>query len=79
VRLAAAYETLLLDVMRGDATLFTPRVGIEAQWKVITPIEEAWAVPGASPIHEYVAGSDGPSAADAMLARNAHAWRPIRS
>ena len=77
VRLAAAYETLLLDVMRGDATLFTPREGVEAQWKVITPIEEAWAAQREPHLPDYVAGSDGPAAADAMLARNGHAWRPI--
>src|ERR1022692_3869086 len=38
-----AYETLLLDAMRGDATLFTRRDEVEAEWRIITPIEEAWA------------------------------------
>jgi glucose-6-phosphate 1-dehydrogenase len=38
-----AYETLLLDSMRGDATLFTRRDEVEAEWRIITPIEEAWA------------------------------------
>src|ERR1700754_3091797 len=43
----AAYETLLLDVMQGDATLFTRGDEVEAQWRLITPIEEAWASEGA--------------------------------
>ena len=38
-----AYETLLLDSMRGDATLFTRRDEVEAEWRIITPIQEAWA------------------------------------
>ena len=63
--------------MRGDATLFTSRDGVEAQWKVITPIEEAWATQREPHLPEDGAGSDGPAAADAMLARNGHAWRPV--
>jgi glucose-6-phosphate 1-dehydrogenase len=77
VRSPAAYETLLLDVMRGDATLFTSRDGIEAQWQVITPIEEAWAAQGEPAFPNYAAASEGPAAAEAMLAGNGHAWRPI--
>jgi len=56
-----AYETLLLDSMRGDATLFTRRDEVEAEWRIITPIEEAWAclpVPG---FPNYDAGSEGPT------------------
>jgi glucose-6-phosphate 1-dehydrogenase len=73
----SAYAVLLLDAMRGDATLFTRRDGVEAQWRLITPIEEAWAEQGIPPVVEYMAGSDGPPEADALLARNGHAWRPI--
>ena len=46
----AAYETLLLDAMRGDATLFTRRDEVEAEWKLITPIEQAWAQQEPEPI-----------------------------
>ncbi len=72
----SAYAVLLLDAMRGDASLFTRRDGVEAQWRIITPIEEAWAsvneiLPG------YAAGSEGPTEADALLARNGHRWRSI--
>jgi glucose-6-phosphate 1-dehydrogenase len=73
----AAYETLLLDVMRGDATLFTRADEVEAQWHLITPIEETWASQGTPPLAEYAAGTDGPAAADEMLARNGHHWRRL--
>ncbi|MGH9907455.1 MAG: glucose-6-phosphate dehydrogenase, partial [Pyrinomonadaceae bacterium] len=76
-RSPSAYETLLLDVMRGDGTLFTRRDGVEAQWKLITPIEEAWAKQPPPDFPNYEAGSDGPGAANEMLARNGHSWRPI--
>ena len=77
VRTPAAYETLLLDVMRGDQTLFTRRDGIEAQWNIVAPIEEAWAKQTASVFPNYAAGSAGPAAADALPARNGHRWRPL--
>lgn len=73
----SAYETLLVDVMRGDATLFTRRDGVEAQWKLITPIEEAWATQPSPEFPNYEAGTDGPATADELLARNGHSWRPI--
>jgi len=56
----AAYETLLLDSMLGDPTLFTSREEIEAEWRIITPIEQAWAQLPAPPFPNYAAGSDGP-------------------
>jgi glucose-6-phosphate 1-dehydrogenase len=55
-----AYETLLLDSMRGDATLFTRRDEVEAEWRIITAIEEAWAHLLAPNFPNYAAGSDGP-------------------
>ena len=56
-----AYETLLLDSMRGDATLFTRRDEVEAEWRIITPIEEAWAHLPAPAFPNYAAGSEGPT------------------
>jgi glucose-6-phosphate 1-dehydrogenase len=56
-----AYETLLLDSMRGDATLFTRRDEVEAEWRIITPIEEAWANLPAPAFPNYAAGSEGPT------------------
>ncbi len=73
----AAYEMLLLDVMRGDATLFIRSDEVEAQWRLITPIEEAWAQQSPPDFPNYAAGSDGPSAADELLARNGHRWRKL--
>jgi glucose-6-phosphate 1-dehydrogenase len=73
----AAYETLLLDVMTGEATLFTRGDEVEAQWRLITPIEEAWASQKLPELTEYPAGTDGPAAADELLARNGHNWRRL--
>src|SRR6202021_3611308 len=56
-----AYETLLLDTMRGDATLFTRRDEVEAEWRIITPIEAAWANLPVPDFHNYAAGSEGPT------------------
>ena len=72
-----AYEMLLLDVMEGDATLFTRSDEVEAQWRLITPIEEAWATQGAPAVSTYEAGSEGPREADDLLARNGHHWRRL--
>jgi len=77
VRSPAAYETLLLDAMLGDATLFTRRDEVEAQWRLITPILDAWAKQEPPDFPDYPAGSDGPEAANQMLARSGHAWRKI--
>jgi glucose-6-phosphate 1-dehydrogenase len=56
-----AYETLLLDSMRGDATLFTRRDEVEAEWRIITPIEEAWSNLPVPEFPNYAAGTDGPT------------------
>jgi glucose-6-phosphate 1-dehydrogenase len=62
-----AYETLLLDSMRGDATLFTRRDEVEAEWRIITPIEEAWANLPVPDFPNYAAGSEGPTSWDDLL------------
>jgi glucose-6-phosphate 1-dehydrogenase len=72
-----AYETLLLDAMRGDATLFTRRDEAEAEWRLITPIEEAWAAMPRDNIQIYAAGSSGSEAADMLLARYGWHWRSL--
>jgi len=78
-----AYETLLLDSMRGDATLFTRRDEVEAEWRIITPIEEAWAQMPAPKFPNYAAGSEGPAEADALIASNEdgerRSWRRLGS
>jgi len=73
-RSPSAYETLLLDALAGDATLYTRQDMVEASWAVVEPIRKAWdEVPTEFP--NYAAGTWGPAAADAMLARRGHAWR----
>src|SRR5215213_5585153 len=73
-----AYEMLLLDVMRGDATLFIRSDEAEAQWRLITPIEEAWANQDVKELPVYEAGTDGPAEADDLPVGNGHHWRKLR-
>ena len=70
-----AYERLIMDAMRGDATLFTRDDEVEAQWRVIDPILEAWSKDEA-PLCTYPAGSAGPEEANALLAAGQR-WRTI--
>ncbi len=69
-----AYETLILDAMRGDATLFTRRDEVEAEWKIITPIEQAWAELPPPAFPNYAAGSEGPEQAQQLLKGSGHRW-----
>jgi glucose-6-phosphate 1-dehydrogenase len=70
-----AYERLLLDAMRGDATLFTRRDEVEGQWKYIDSLFDAWSAEGNAPPPLYTAGSWGPDASDDLLARDRRRWR----
>jgi glucose-6-phosphate 1-dehydrogenase len=70
-----AYETLLLDAMIGDASLFTRDDEVERAWAILQPILDAWAAGRGGPLHFYGAGSWGPPAADDLLERDARAWR----
>jgi glucose-6-phosphate 1-dehydrogenase len=71
-----AYERLILDAMRGDATLFTRNDEIEALWGIIDPILEAWDKDKSSTIPQYEAGSSGPREADVLL-EGGHVWRRL--
>ncbi len=70
-----AYERLLLDAMRGDATLFTRRDEVEEQWAYIDRIIKAWQYEGNAPPPIYPAGTWGPEQADDLLARDGRRWR----
>jgi glucose-6-phosphate 1-dehydrogenase len=70
-----AYETLLLDVMVGDATLFTRSDEVEAAWKVTDPLLEFWERNPPSRMPLYQAGSWGPPDADELLAADGFRWR----
>jgi glucose-6-phosphate 1-dehydrogenase len=69
-----SYETLIVDALRGDATLFTRRDEVEQQWAFIDPILDAWrrGVPALSP---YPAGSWGPPEAETLIERDGRQWR----
>ena len=71
------YETLLFDVMIGDATLFNRADMVEDAWRVVQPILDAWGAGGAPEM--YTSGTAGPAGADALLAREGHHWRPIEA
>jgi glucose-6-phosphate 1-dehydrogenase len=70
-----AYERLILDALRGDATLFTRSDEVEAEWRICDPVLRAWEE-GAAPLARYPAGSQGPHEANAIL-RPGHAWRRL--
>ena len=72
-----AYETLLLDALIGDATLFARHDFAEAAWQLITPVHEQWARDEAGNIPTYEAGEWGPPEADALLAQDGHRWRTL--
>ncbi len=69
-----AYETLLLDVMEGDATLFMRGDQVDAAWKVIMPILETWENRVPQDFPNYAPDSWGPDEADALIARDGHTW-----
>lgn len=69
-----AYETLLLDAMRGDATLFMRADQVEEAWDVITPILEAWESRSSLDFPNYAAGTWGPEAAENLIAREGQFW-----
>jgi glucose-6-phosphate 1-dehydrogenase len=74
---STGYETLIYDCMIGDPTLFQRADNIEAGWRAVAPILEAWREADGSDLRMYQAGSNGPQAADELLKRSGHEWRPI--
>jgi glucose-6-phosphate 1-dehydrogenase len=69
-----AYETLLLDVILGDATLFMRADQVEAAWSVVTPILEGWESVAPVDFPNYQAGTWGPEAAEALIAQDGRSW-----
>ncbi|MBC5799309.1 MAG: glucose-6-phosphate dehydrogenase [Candidatus Eremiobacteraeota bacterium] len=74
---APAYERLIGDAMRGDATLFTRWDAVEEAWKIVTPIMERWEQSPVVDFPNYLAGSQGPQSADALLVADGREWRRI--
>jgi glucose-6-phosphate 1-dehydrogenase len=77
--LPEAYETLLLDVLAGDATSFMRTDQIEAAWKVVMPILDAWSASPERQLRFYPAGTWGPPEADNLLKPHAKDWYKLES
>jgi glucose-6-phosphate 1-dehydrogenase len=69
-----AYETLLLDVIVGDATLFMRADQVEAAWSVVMPILDAWENVEPVDMPNYRSGSCGPEGAEALIAQDGRSW-----
>ncbi|MGA2394240.1 MAG: glucose-6-phosphate dehydrogenase [Candidatus Lustribacter sp.] len=74
---APAYERLIGDAMRGDATLFTRWDAVERAWEQVMPILETWQNTPDETFPNYSAGSQGPASSDRMLAADGAEWRKI--
>ncbi len=72
-----AYETLLLDCMLGDSTLFTRGDAVDLAWELVTPLLERWQAAGRQGLAFYEAGSWGPAEADAFIARDGRRWQAL--
>ncbi len=72
-----AYETLILDALLGDASLFTRADEVEEAWGIVDPLIDAWADGPPPEFPNYEAGTWGPLEADELLARDGRRWRRI--
>jgi glucose-6-phosphate 1-dehydrogenase len=72
-----AYETLILDALLGDGSLFTRADEVEEAWRIVTPILEAWLDLPPPEFPNYPAGSWGPPEADQLIERDGRRWRRI--
>lgn len=72
-----AYETLLLDALIGDSTLFARHDFVEASWALISPVHDAWRAQQATSIPTYEAGEWGPREAHALIAADGYRWRTL--
>jgi glucose-6-phosphate 1-dehydrogenase len=73
--LPEAYQRLLLEALRGDASLFTRSDAIEAAWRLVDPVSRGWEVRDYPPLASYELGSWGPAMADQLMARDGRRWR----
>ena len=73
---ATAYETLLLDAMQGDLTLFNRRDAVDLSWQILEPVIESWhEARDLASFPNYDAGTWGPASADALLTRDGRTWK----
>ena len=69
-----AYETLLLDIMQGEAGLFMRADQVEAAWEILMPVIETWQSNPSVNFPNYTAGMQGPEDAEALIARDGKSW-----
>jgi glucose-6-phosphate 1-dehydrogenase len=69
-----AYETLLLDVMLGDATLFMRADQVEAAWRVVEPVLDGWKAVLPENFPNYISGTWGPESAQMLIAQDGRSW-----
>ena len=74
-RIPSAYERLLYDTMKGDATLFARTEEVIEAWKFLSPVLDAWQNDKSVPLHGYPAGSWGPEMADDLIDGEGMTWR----
>jgi glucose-6-phosphate 1-dehydrogenase len=72
-----AYETLLLDALLGDPTLFARHDFVENSWALITPVHQMWEASGLESIPTYEAGEWGPPEADHLIQADGRRWRTL--
>jgi len=73
----SAYETLLLDALQGDATLFTRADEVEAAWEIMTGVLEGWKQMPSAGVPNYEAGTVGPAEADKLIESDGREWRRL--
>jgi glucose-6-phosphate 1-dehydrogenase len=76
---STGYESLIYDCMIGDNILFQRTDGVEAGWQAVQPFLNAWRNAGGNGICEYIAGAEGPAAADDLIQRDGRRWRSIKN
>jgi glucose-6-phosphate 1-dehydrogenase len=76
-RTPEAYETLILDCLLGDATLYSDSDWIEKSWQLLMPVLEAWKTTSSGSVPSYPAGSCGPNEADALLGEDWRTWAAL--
>ncbi|MDQ6930047.1 MAG: glucose-6-phosphate dehydrogenase [Candidatus Eremiobacteraeota bacterium] len=77
VESAPAYERLISDAVRGDATLFTRWDAVQRAWEIVMPVLTTWQNTSDKTFPNYVAGSQGPQTADALVQSDGQSWRRI--
>jgi glucose-6-phosphate 1-dehydrogenase len=76
---STGYETLIYDCMIGDAILFQRADGVEAGWRILQPVLDAWKKAGRAGMATYEAGAAGPKEAEDLIARSGRSWRALRA